>query len=593
MFFKAVPIGRIFLSNIFSIDLASFLIYFYICDVALAITHTKHVDKVSTNEKAREVADSWFDEQRRIGLMKQVGPGSSIFGKGFEEIHLQGLDPKRAFEQSEVARFPDRELSNAAKKLQIKLFAKKGAVRASSETFDSPSSNALVNFDYFDDDDTIRRNLKQYENKIKADISAVYDPWAQGYRMLGGFIDCDHSKDESGSGSRDSGEQDDTDDYDDYYDKPTKPCGRWMMWAAYYNPDYSGGGWEEYYEDDEDEDSGSDDDNQNDDWRYNNETGIDYSVFNPKLDCHQEGTNWVLIGVYRQEFYQFIEQISKHLWDIDSYEYITTVSGLAYMTDSNCFQIGQDEKGNALYAGPRPLPEGNFMIGVYTDIQCLSPTDKYNYDDFEHDDGNENRRSRQLEDGLWNVTQEQTLADLNEIMDSFKLCRLCLDYPTYQDGYFIGDTGTDDGSIINQCWKFHSHDSFSCNADCILLAHWQGNLVEFRYGKYLMGGPLEVDESIDPIDIFFSFSLLIFFAAGITSCATFTKRKRTVQKKEYKKKRSNKSSLEYQNIMETKLSILEEDGHIKASTLLQTLREPWLSIDRSKQGYSYWVDERE
>jgi hypothetical protein len=32
------------------------------------------------------------------------------------------------------------------------------------------------------------------------------------------------------------------------------------------------------------------------------------------LDCHAPDSSWVLLGVYRQEFYQFIEQISKHLW---------------------------------------------------------------------------------------------------------------------------------------------------------------------------------------------------------------------------------------------------------------------------------------
>ena len=32
------------------------------------------------------------------------------------------------------------------------------------------------------------------------------------------------------------------------------------------------------------------------------------------------------MGVYRQEFYQFIEQISKHLWAIDDYEYAVALA---------------------------------------------------------------------------------------------------------------------------------------------------------------------------------------------------------------------------------------------------------------------------
>ena len=54
----------------------------------------------------------------------------------------------------------------------------------------------------------------------------------------------------------------------------------------YIDPNYAGGGYGEYFGEDA---PGS-------------------------LDCHSPDTDWVLIGVYRQEFYQYIEQISKHLW---------------------------------------------------------------------------------------------------------------------------------------------------------------------------------------------------------------------------------------------------------------------------------------
>ena len=47
-----------------------------------------------------------------------------------------------------------------------------------------------------------------------------YDMWQQAYRMLGGFIDCDHQKSEG------SGDKNDGDDGDGQF------CSRWMMWAA-------------------------------------------------------------------------------------------------------------------------------------------------------------------------------------------------------------------------------------------------------------------------------------------------------------------------------------------------------------------------
>ena len=54
----------------------------------------------------------------------------------------------------------------------------------------------------------------------------------------------------------------------------------------YIDPNYAGGGYGEYFGEDA--------------------PGA--------LDCHSPDSDWVLIGVYRQEFYQYIEQISKHLW---------------------------------------------------------------------------------------------------------------------------------------------------------------------------------------------------------------------------------------------------------------------------------------
>jgi hypothetical protein len=55
-----------------------------------------------------------------------------------------------------------------------------------------------------------------------ADPGDDYDMWQQAYRMLGGFIDCDHSKSQ-GSGDRNNNNN-----------AATKEgaCSRWMMWAS-------------------------------------------------------------------------------------------------------------------------------------------------------------------------------------------------------------------------------------------------------------------------------------------------------------------------------------------------------------------------
>jgi len=63
-----------------------------------------------------------------------------------------------------------------------------------------------------------------YSAQALVDPSAEYDKWAQAYRMLGGYIDCDHPKeDDHHSGSGDNNNNNGGND---------NACSRWMIWAA-------------------------------------------------------------------------------------------------------------------------------------------------------------------------------------------------------------------------------------------------------------------------------------------------------------------------------------------------------------------------
>jgi len=288
-----------------------------------------------------------------------------------------------------------------------------------------------------------------------ADPTADYDKWAQSYRMLGAFVDCDHEKSE---GSGDNGGGGDG-----------SGCSRWMMWASYINPNYQGYEYDEYFSEEP------------------------YS----SLDCHNPDTEWQLLGVYRQEFYQFIEQISKHLWAIDEYEYIVARAGLMYMTDEDCYQVGNDANGNAIKAAIQPEANGRFSMGLYTDDYCLTPDESVGvYDDFvaqtDVDLGSQDEGDGDDEElyEWWYDTQEYTLENLNSVYEEFSYCTPCMDYPTYQDGYFIGDYGTDDDDLINQCWKFHSHDSYICEGECIAMGHSQGSINQVLYGETSFGSQM-------------------------------------------------------------------------------------------------------
>ena len=215
-----------------------------------------------------------------------------------------------------------------------------------------------------------------------------------------------------------------------------------------------------------------------------------------KLDCHSPDTEWQLLGVYREEFYQYIEQISKHLWAIDEYEYVVALAGLAYMTDEDCYQVGNDGNGNAVYAGVAPQPYGTFKMAVYSDEYCLEPDDSLgvSFDSFGlQNDIDLGSKDATDDDGKawaydwWFDTQEENLQQLNDVYDTFRYCTSCVDYPTYQDGYFIGDYGTDDDDLINQCWKFWSHDSYVCEADCLATADAQGSILTINYGGVTFG----------------------------------------------------------------------------------------------------------
>lgn len=128
-------------------------------------------------------------------------------------------------------------------------------------------------------------------------------------------------------------------------------------------------------------------------------------------------------------------------------------------------------------------------MGLYTDNTCTDLDDSGStYDDFvgdidmslgSKDDGSMTDDQINSLYTYWQEAQEYTLALVNEVYDEYKYCTLCVDYPTYQDGYFIGDDGTDGDDLINQCWKFHSHDSYPCgSADCVAVASSQGTMVE-------------------------------------------------------------------------------------------------------------------
>jgi len=301
--------------------------------------------------------------------------------------------------------------------------------------------------------------------------------------MLGPYIDCDHQKQ---SGNKDKQKEEKEKNGEQNKDKENKNnnklrhlaesnddvyCSRWVMWASYVNPNYQGNAYYEYFG--------------------NSPTSY--------LDCHEDGTSFKLVGVYRQELYQFYEQISKHLWAIDEYEYIVAIAGLKYMTNADCRQVGNDNYGNAIYGGVAPQPNADIAMELYSDNQCtqLLQSSKYTYASFGLESNYQGTSYSGQESTWWSNAQEPSMTLFNEVYEIYKSCTPCVDYPTYQDGYFKGNDGTEDGYLINQCWKFYSHNSYTCNGDCISMANAQGTIMQFNYqgNTFGYGAPKETFNS--------------------------------------------------------------------------------------------------
>lgn len=171
------------------------------------------------------------------------------------------------------------------------------------------------------------------------------------------------------------------------------------------------------------------------------------------------------------------------------------------MTKNECFGVGQDENGYQLYAAVRPVEGGDFQMGLYSDAQCITLNEdtSYTYDDFgQKSDLYLGSKDKTDDDAFhyqayqyWYDTQEYTFANLNQVYHDYKFCTSCVDYPTYQDGYFIGDDGKDDEDLINQCWKFYSHSSYNCDADCIAMGAAQGTITWINYNGKQFGNLID------------------------------------------------------------------------------------------------------
>lgn len=246
-----------------------------------------------------------------------------------------------------------------------------------------------------------------YGANAYADSSqSYYDGYAQAWRYLGWYVDCNGGSSRyyqrSGGGSQDQ----------DYSKMGNNYCQRYLMWAAYVDESYSGGGIGEYAIFD------------TTNGYYDNTACNTHGNGNCKyMDCHDPAsTNWKLIGVFKEAGYfgndAFFEQLFKHegvcLWnDDDLYEFMDEQRESGW--SSGCLGTGISYGDSGLYIDLKPTFNGNMTYALYEDYICST----------EYEGNEYNVESVAANMGLlYGYYMEQW----NNAMEVFKVCQPCRAY---------------------------------------------------------------------------------------------------------------------------------------------------------------------
>lgn len=219
--------------------------------------------------------------------------------------------------------------------------------------------------------DVIRRQLQQssklgtlmnrYTANAYADGETEYDEYQVAWRELGFFIDCDDVSrwdDDDAYGGSDSGDNGGT---------PTGVgCHRYVLWAAYIDPNYEGGGIGEYqyYS------------------KYTGEWDTTPCYVSgegsrcAKMDCHLENTEWRLLGLFKHRNPDdWMEQLFKHegmcIWTEEEYSFM---KGARKAWPSGCVESSTTSlTGKSIYYAIKPVSGGSITFGLYSDEKCNQP----------------------------------------------------------------------------------------------------------------------------------------------------------------------------------------------------------------------------
>jgi len=287
---------------------------------------------------------------------------------------------------------------------------------------------------------TARRRLEGESSSYLVDEDGnEYEPYSLAWRYLGLFLDC---QDKDSSNQQDGRKLNN----EDNENQDTSQCLRKVLWAAYHDPNYSGGSIGEYQIFDLQTQS--------------------YADFNchaercVKMDCHESiSQNFELVGVFKETdgLEVFTEQLFKHqgycLWNENQYEFMQTYQ--SYIP-TYCQQLyyADDDSRNNLWIHVEPQPYGKAGIGVYTDDTCSTKSQTTSLEEYirmfyEQEEGgdndNDNKNNNNANGRQVAKAWIQALKKWNEMMNIYKTCRPCRAYNLH-----IGGNGDYNNNDANQ-----------------------------------------------------------------------------------------------------------------------------------------------
>ncbi|CAJ1970274.1 unnamed protein product [Cylindrotheca closterium] len=280
----------------------------------------------------------------------------------------------------------------------------------SSFLFFSLATQALaISSDREDFETTQRKLATAYgTNFFVESKDTEYNAYQTAWRYLGHIVKCGYPSDRYDEDNNDSKSHDSREGYT----MGNNYCQRFLLWAAYVDPNYQGGGIGEYMV--------YDTDNQGYDYSACQTTGSSRCV---EMDCHDSNTEtWKLMGVYKEAVWYggdaFFEQLFKHeaycIWnDDDIYEFM---SDAREQWTAGCIDTGYtDEWGNAMYIDLKPGYNGNMAYSLYKDDICQT---EYNGSHLDLD-------TVATSIGL---LSQNYLYKWNAYMEPFKVCQPCKAY---------------------------------------------------------------------------------------------------------------------------------------------------------------------